>query len=147
MIRVLAAAFALPLAACAPATGMDAGEVSPQPAQGEASVGIGGEARLGGLSLRVLRLVEDSRCPASVQCIQAGTVRIAVRLSQNGAAREAVLRLRGTEPLSGGRLLHFYGACPSRGAPGPAPAEARYRFLLAVAPAGADIPNPPMCAP
>ena len=147
MIRILAAVITLPLAACAPAPGTDGGAAPSQVAQTEASVGVGGEARLGGLSVRVLGLVEDSRCPASVQCIQAGTVRIAVRLGQDGGAREAVLQLRETEPLAGGRALHFYGACPAAGTPGAARAEERYRFHLAVAPAGSDMPNPPMCAP
>jgi len=35
----------------------------------------------GALSLTVLEVVEDSRCPIDVQCIQAGTVRIKVLLA------------------------------------------------------------------
>lgn len=43
-----------------------------------------------GLSIRPTAVLEDSRCPTDVQCIQAGTVRISVRIgSANGtSARE-----------------------------------------------------------
>ncbi|HEY4488937.1 MAG TPA: hypothetical protein VJA87_00410 [Candidatus Paceibacterota bacterium] len=33
-----------------------------------------------GLSIRVASILEDSRCPEDVQCIQAGTVRLSVRI-------------------------------------------------------------------
>jgi len=33
-----------------------------------------------GLSIRVASVLEDSRCPQNVQCIQAGTVRLSVRI-------------------------------------------------------------------
>ncbi|MES2006590.1 MAG: hypothetical protein V4436_00610 [Patescibacteria group bacterium] len=43
-----------------------------------------------GLSLTPLEVVEDSRCPTNVQCIQAGTVRVKV-LIQSGLGEGAVV--------------------------------------------------------
>jgi len=37
---------------------------------------IGASATINGTTIGVLDLIEDSRCPADVQCIQAGTVRV-----------------------------------------------------------------------
>ena len=58
----------LALAACAtvPPPAPPPGPVAP----------IGEPARVGGLVIRPLALLEDSRCPASVQCVWAGRVRI-----------------------------------------------------------------------
>lgn len=42
-----------------------------------------------GVSLTPLKILEDSRCPSDVQCIQAGTVRVQVRLtSASGTATQ-----------------------------------------------------------
>lgn len=47
----------------------------------------------GTLSLTVLEVVEDSRCPTDVQCIQAGTVRIKVLLSSGLGEGEITMAL------------------------------------------------------
>lgn len=56
----------------------------------EVTVSIGERAILsGGLSIEPLELVEDSRCPVDVQCIQAGTVRVKARIvSGSGTSTE-----------------------------------------------------------
>ena len=77
------AAASLALAACASAPA-DGGNAAPEQAAGASLVRLGETVRLGGLSVRALRLVEDSRCPAGVQCIHAGTVRLAVRIEERG---------------------------------------------------------------
>jgi hypothetical protein len=141
----LAAAF-LALAACASAPA-EGGSAAPAGAAGESLVRIGEEVRLGGLSVRALRLVEDSRCPAGVQCIHAGTVRLAVRLSQSGTAREAVLRLGEPEPLGAGRFLWLSAACPVPAAPGAQPPPGAYRFLVAAGATLAQTPPDHHCGP
>ena len=138
----LAALAAIALAACA-ATGGPPGDA---PAAGTATLRLGEEARLGGLLVRALRVEEDSRCPASVQCIHAGTVRLAVRLSRGGTTREAVLRPEAPEPLGDGRFLWLVAACPSPSRPGPI-SPAAYSFVVSAA---ADITGTPVdhhCAP
>lgn len=44
---------------------------------GRATIGIGERADIDGIGIEVVEVLEDSRCPADVQCIQAGTVRLA----------------------------------------------------------------------
>jgi hypothetical protein len=145
--RRLAAALAalLAAAACAPAPAGSGGV--PAPAMGASLVRIGEEVRLGGLAVRAVRLVEDSRCPASVQCIQAGTVRLAVRLSGDGPAREAVLRLNEPAPLGGGRFLRLVAACPVPTTPGAQRPHGDYSFLVAVGENVTQIPLDHRCAP
>lgn len=50
---------------------------------------LGETARLGGVAVTPLSLVEDSRCPRGVSCVWAGRVRIAARIG--GATRELTL--------------------------------------------------------
>ena len=145
--RLAAAALvaALALSACASAHA-DGGSAA-APAAGASLVRIGEEVHLGGMSVRALRLVEDSRCPAGVQCIHAGTVRLAVRLTQGETAREAVLRLGAAEPLGAGRFVWLSAACPPPAAPGGQPAPAAYRFLVAAGANLAETPLDPHCGP
>jgi hypothetical protein len=144
----LAAAALLCLAAagagCAPTVAQDASAAAPS---GQAFLRIGEEVRLGGLRVRALRLIEDSRCPAGVQCIHAGTVRIAVRLTQDGTVREAVLRLGEREPLGEGRSLQLLSACPEPPSPGAAPPPETYRFFVAAGESVSWTPPRSGCGP
>jgi len=47
---------------------------------GEATLALGETAVFEGLTVTPLQVVEDSRCPIDVQCIQAGTVRVQVEI-------------------------------------------------------------------
>jgi hypothetical protein len=49
----------------------------------------------GNLRVRFLEMIEDSRCPRDVNCIQAGTARIRVRVSKNGRSQVLVLETNG----------------------------------------------------
>lgn len=72
--------------------------VQAQPETGTAKV----EARLGqgvsalGMTVTPLEVVEESRCPQDVQCIQAGTVRVRVRLSSGLGTSGQVIALGGS---------------------------------------------------
>lgn len=146
MIRAVCAALALPLAlpiaACA---SVPPEEPSPAPSTGFAVVRIGGEVLVGGAFVRATRIVEDSRCPASVQCIRAGTVRVAVRIRDGGPARDAVLEVGRPQPLRAGREIRLTQVCPERRT-GTPPAAASYVLRLAVSPAGSPPPISPVCA-
>ncbi|MBA2467252.1 MAG: hypothetical protein H0V46_06585 [Sphingomonas sp.] len=58
-------------------------------------------ANVSGIGVRTLAVIEDSRCPASVQCVWAGRVRIRVAIS-NGGMHE--LTLGEPAAVSGGML-------------------------------------------
>ena len=62
---------------------------------------LGEVANLEGLTVRPLEIVEDSRCPAAVQCVWAGRVRIRAEISGDGT-RE--LTLGEPAAVSGGTL-------------------------------------------
>ena len=111
-------------------------------APAERSLALGQRGAIGGVGVTPLRVEEDSRCPAEVQCIQAGTVRLAVRVEDSRPPRPAVWPL--AEPLRLSEAwLTLCAVSPYPGKPGPiAPAD--YRFIFLVHP-GTGSP-PPGCA-
>jgi hypothetical protein len=61
---------------------------------GRATIGVGETAKFRGISITPMSVIEDSRCPEGVQCIQAGTVRVNVRSTfDNGSGRQDPIRL------------------------------------------------------
>lgn len=61
-------------------------------APGVVSAGIGETADLGGgLTVRLLAVVEDSRCPANVTCVWAGRLRVRAAISGVSGERELTL--------------------------------------------------------
>lgn len=50
------------------------------------------------LSLTFVDLLDESRCPSKVQCVEAGEARISIRVSQNGAEAET-LEMNTNPPL------------------------------------------------
>ena len=57
------------------------------------SVRIGSEKAAGRANIKIkfIEMIEDSRCPRDVQCIQAGNARVRVRVTRNGRAETLVL--------------------------------------------------------
>lgn len=109
----------LALAACA--------TVRPAAAAGP-TASFGQMARAGDLTVRPIALLEDSRCPASVQCVWAGQVRISAEVvSANGREmRELTL---GKPIAIGGGNLALVEVQPAKLAPGATePREYRFTF-------------------
>jgi hypothetical protein len=98
---------------------------------GNATAPLGKPARFSGLDVVPIRIEEDSRCPTGVQCIQAGTVRLLVRVEGGGATSEPTLTLGKPVALAGGGWLALAAACPYPRHPGRI-ASASYRFTLAL---------------
>ena len=98
---------------------------------------VGRRIELGNRAVTPLAVLEDSRCPANVQCIQAGTVRLQVRLEEAGRSWDAVVGLKQPAALENA-WLHLLGVCPPRPTP-ERPAERDYRLTFAIASA-ADPP-------
>jgi len=61
---------------------------------GRVTLGLGDSASFRGITITPLAVVEDSRCPQDVQCIQAGTVRVNVNSEfDNGSTRQDIIKL------------------------------------------------------
>src|SRR5215210_4314165 len=82
-------------------------------------------ATLDGLTVKPLAVIEDSRCPASVQCVWAGRVRISAKISGAGT-RE--LTLGESLTVSGGTLT-LVDVRPSKRTP-EAIASREYQFTF-----------------
>lgn len=115
----------LSLAACV------AGPAASSASSGRLTLGLGQHGAVGGISLTPLRIEEDSRCPADVQCIQAGTVRLAVRIEARAARRQTVLTLAKPSRLDSGAWLTLCAVIPHPVHPGPIRRSTyRFRFVL-----------------
>lgn len=104
---------------------------------------IGETATVGGLTIRPLALLEDSRCPASVQCVWAGQVRIRAAIAPQGlvvptgpdapstvVSRELDLTL-GKPVIEFGRTVALSAVAPAVAVPGQIGPGA-YRFTFTV---------------
>ncbi|MBL8538297.1 MAG: hypothetical protein JNM59_12900 [Hyphomonadaceae bacterium] len=91
---------------------------------GIVAVGIGETADLGdGLRVRPIEVVQDSRCPANVDCVWAGVLRVRVAVAGDG---ERVIALREPATASRGAFV-LEVVSPSRWSPQPEPGRP-YRF-------------------
>ncbi len=116
------------LVSCAPqAATIPAGKVAPN----EAVAAMGQSAQVAGATITPLALEEDSRCPSGVQCIQAGTVRVLVRVQEAGQSSVTSLGLRHAVQLKSG-WLHLTHVCPQKIADRLLPAT-DYLFTFAIA--------------
>lgn len=97
----------LALAACAPAE--RPGNAS---ANGVVTARLGETVRLGGLRVRPIAVVEDSRCPRDVTCVWAGRLRLRVAIS--GLREQPVLTQSEAHGLPRGGTLTLVSAIPER---------------------------------
>ena len=86
---------------------------------------LGEIANLVGITVRPLEVIEDSRCPSSVQCVWAGRVRI--RADVNGTETRE-LTLGDPTAVSGGTLT-LVDVRPGKRAPGTIPSR-DYQFTF-----------------
>ncbi len=70
-----------------------------------ATTRIGEPVRVNGLRVVPLAVLEDSRCPVDVQCIQAGTVRIDARIRREGNSEVRQMELRKPIQVFGRELV------------------------------------------
>ena len=113
----------LALAACATVPPTSAGPTA----------AIGETATIGGLRVRPVELLEDSRCPALVQCVWAGQVRVLVDVTRgDGAHQQRELTLGKPQNIDWG-MLTLVDVQPPRLAPGTTDPRA-YRFTFTLAP-------------
>lgn len=83
-----------------------------------------------GLGIRPLEVLEDSRCPMGVFCIQAGSVKISLRVNENGITKIETI-MTGQTITVGADTVTFESAEPARPQHGNPPASS-YRFTFIV---------------
>jgi hypothetical protein len=91
---------------------------------------LGEVARVGGLHIRPLRVIEDSRCPANANCVWAGRLVLRARVETPGRGETRDLTLGVPIDLDVGRLT-LVAAEPNRVA-GREADPSVYRFTFSV---------------
>ena len=95
-----------------------------------ATPGLGQTGLVGGLWLRPLEIVEDSRCPALVRCVWEGRLVVRTEIRGPGGTQVRELEL-GIPQAVGENRVALISAQPPKATPEPIPAAA-YRFTYAV---------------
>lgn len=127
-IAVIPALAALALVSCA--TPQAPGPISTAPL----TLGLGQSHDAGGVIVKPLAILEESRCPADVMCIQAGTIRLNVEIRRGASARTYEVGA-GRPADIGGTWLRLLSACPYPLADRPSPPPPyRFTFLLSGSP-------------
>lgn len=120
-----------------PASGRPGTSVIPN--EGEVTLALGEAASFRNLLIIPLSIVEDSRCPKDVQCIQAGTVRVKVEINMTNGTSTKTLSL-GTPVTLDDRQITLTKVAPVKTTAGISPSEYRLTFKVskpvANAPAG-----------
>jgi hypothetical protein len=83
------------------------------PDKGSLQVRLGEQAAFAGESVTPLAIIEDSRCPADVQCIQAGTVRLKVSVQSALGVSERTISLNETLTTES-NSISFVAAVPEK---------------------------------
>jgi len=91
-----------------------------------ATLALGERKQIGSIFITPLEIVEDSRCPIDVVCIQAGTIRINAQIG----ARVVELKI-GTPVIVEAESITLTEAQPAPKASDPAPHSA-YQFTITV---------------
>ena len=103
------------------------------PASAGPTAALGETATVGGLRVRPVELLEDSRCPVLVRCVWAGQVRVLVDVTRgDGAHQQRDLTLGKPQNIDWG-MLTLVDVQPPKLAPGTTDPRA-YRFTFTLAP-------------
>lgn len=100
-------------------------------ANATSTLAVGESATINGTTVKVLSLVGDSRCPADVQCIQAGTVRVLI--SVNTSSSEFTLTL-GQPQVVGDATITLSAVIPAQKYAKQTLQPSDYRFTFTVVP-------------
>ncbi|MES2953443.1 MAG: hypothetical protein V4674_02695 [Patescibacteria group bacterium] len=97
----------------------------------EFSASIDEEARALGVRIVPRKLLEDSRCPMDVQCIQAGTVRVEADL-ESGLGKSVVVFKLGESITTEAETITFLRVEPGEKRAGVEVPMVQYRFMFEV---------------
>ncbi len=84
-----------------------------------------------GLTITPLAIVEDSRCPIGVQCIQAGTVRLRTKVLSTATTSKEIIFTLSTPVRIGSSTVELSAVAPTTSA-GSSIVPANYRFTFSV---------------
>lgn len=101
-----------------------------KPAPTTAIIALGERKQVGSIFITPLEIVEDSRCPIDVVCIQAGTIRIKARIESGLGTSVMELKI-GVPVTTEAESITLTEAQPAPKASDPAPHSA-YRFTITV---------------
>ncbi|MES2088122.1 MAG: carboxypeptidase-like regulatory domain-containing protein [Patescibacteria group bacterium] len=82
--------------------------------KGELTLGVGESKKIDDLTIKINKVLEDSRCPSDVQCIQAGTVRLETLLTLPDSTESAVFSLNAKQQLYGSYLISLIAVLPGK---------------------------------
>lgn len=119
--------------------------ITPLPAEGEVTLGLGQTASFRGLLVTPVSVVEDSRCPASVQCIQAGTVRVKVEIKSALGVATKTMKV-GDYVTTEAEKITFVSVAPEKRDTNEIPSSA-YRFTVKVEKRTVSEVTPPTTKP
>lgn len=94
------------------------------------TLSLGERGEFDGVAVTIDRVLEDSRCPQSVQCIQAGTVRVSSTVVSGTGTSTLVLKL-GETSTTETHTVTLVSAEPYPKTPG-AIEQSQYRFTVRV---------------
>ena len=100
----------------------------------EVTTGLAQPAYIQGHRLRVLEVLEDSRCPTDVRCVHAGFFRARVEIRSPTGEREAVMELGQGIALDDARSLAICRVAPDRLRSGALPPRRGYRITFCMGP-------------
>lgn len=115
-------------------TGTGTGVGSGQTQSSLLTLALGATGTASGVSVTPLSVVEDSRCPQNVQCIQAGRVRVATRIQTKATTTTRTLLL-GEPATVGAAQLTLTTVVPARTSTSSIQAN-QYRFTYKIMPQG-----------
>jgi len=95
----------------------------------EGPVGLGQMAYVSGPRVRADSVIEDSRCPVDVQCVQAGRLVVRATVLGGGWSKQVDLTLGVPVDIADGKLT-LAEATPSRRAEGQGRESPAYRFTF-----------------
>lgn len=107
-----------------------AGCATVPPAGSGPTAGLNQVATVNGLRIRPIEVVEDSRCPAQVQCVWAGRLVVRARMNGDGWTQIRDFELGAFQSVDRYRVT-LVSAEPPKAGPGPIDPSA-YRFTFAV---------------
>jgi hypothetical protein len=93
---------------------------------------LGQTAYVDGPRIKVIKILEDSRCPINARCIQAGTVKVKILWLRANGNQSIDISLGQEKPMADG-TISFASITPGRMAGGPEIKPSDYRFTFTFA--------------
>jgi hypothetical protein len=90
---------------------------------------LGQTANIDGPRIKIVKILEDSRCPINARCIQAGTVKLQILWLRPDGNQSMELILGQAKPMADGTIT-FTSVTPGRMAGGPEIKPTDYRLSL-----------------